>query len=91
LKVQGHQIPAEDPDAVCAPCHAEIYSRYRSTPMANASGPASAGFLPGEFRHAKSSVDYRISEESGKVWLSYERDDSSRELKGRRQLFYRAR
>jgi len=56
--------------------------------MANASGPAAAGFLPGEFHHAKSNVEYRVSEESGKVWLSYERDNSSRELKGRRQLLY---
>jgi predicted CXXCH cytochrome family protein len=56
--------------------------------MANASGPASAGYLPGEFHHLKSGVDYRVSEESGKVWLSYERDGSSRELKGRQQLVY---
>ncbi len=56
--------------------------------MANASGQAISGFRQGEFHHAKSGVQYRISEESGKVWLSYERDDSSRELKGRRQLLY---
>lgn len=77
-----------NPNAACAPCHKQIYERYRSTPMANASGPAAEGFLPADFHHAESGVHYRVFDEAGKVWLSYERDDPSRPLKGRQQLLY---
>ncbi len=40
--------------------------------MATASGPAAAGFIAADFYHAPSGVRYRIYEEGGKVWLSYE-------------------
>ncbi|HEY2859525.1 MAG TPA: multiheme c-type cytochrome [Terracidiphilus sp.] len=82
------QESSSDPNAVCAPCHKEIYERYRSTPMANASGLAGNGFLPADFVHAPSGVHYRVFEEAGKVWLSYERDDPARPLNGRQQLRY---
>jgi predicted CXXCH cytochrome family protein len=84
----GQSLAREDPNAACAPCHKAIYDRYRTTPMANASGPAAEGFLPADFAHAASGVHYRISEEDGRVWLSYERDDAARPLHGRQELRY---
>lgn len=79
-----------DPNAACAGCHREIYERYRKTPMANASGAAIDGFMPADFVHAASGVHYRVYEEDGKVWLSYERDSASPDqaLKGRQELRY---
>ena len=81
---------ARDPNAACAPCHREIYERYRITPMANASGPAADGFLPGDFVHAASGVHYRVSEDAGHIWLTYERQSPSpdKALKGRQELRY---
>jgi predicted CXXCH cytochrome family protein len=79
-----------DPNATCAPCHRDIYERYRTTPMAKASGPATEGFIFGEFVHAASHVHYRVSEDTSHVWLSYERDSTSPDkvLKGRQELRY---
>ena len=79
-----------DPSPACASCHRAIYERYRRTPMANASGLAVDGFIPANFEHAASGVDYRISEDADHVWLSYERDATSpdRALKGQRELRY---
>ena len=79
-----------DPNAQCAACHYGIYERYRTTPMANASGPAAEGFLPGDFAHAASGVHYRVAEENGRVWLSYERESATpdKALKGRQDLRY---
>ncbi len=79
-----------DPNAACAHCHKEIYERYRKTPMAKASGTASEGFIPADFRHTASGVHYRILEQDGKVWLNYEREDApaNRELGGREELRY---
>jgi predicted CXXCH cytochrome family protein len=58
--------------------------------MANASGSAAGGFIPGDFVHAASGVHYRVTAESGHVWLSYERDSKSADaaLKGRQELLY---
>jgi len=58
--------------------------------MANASGTAADGFIPGEFTHAVSGVHYRMTEDGGRVWLSYEREGASsdRELNGRQELSY---
>ena len=83
-------VDARDSNVGCAPCHREIYERYRTTPMANASGPAIDGFIPGDFVHANSAVHYRVAEESGQVWLTYERDSASpdKELKGKEELLY---
>jgi predicted CXXCH cytochrome family protein len=79
-----------DPNAACAPCHREIYDRYRTTPMANASGPAIEGFLPADFVHPASGVHYRVTEEARNVWLSYERESASpdKALNGRQELRY---
>jgi predicted CXXCH cytochrome family protein len=79
---------AAEPDRACAACHREIYERYRLTPMANASGPALPGLMQADFRHSESGVHYRVYEEEGKAWLSYERDDAARELEGRQELKY---
>lgn len=58
--------------------------------MANASGPATAGFIPGDFVHVPSGVHYRVFENSGHVWLSYERNSQpgGTGLKGRQELLY---
>ena len=95
----AERVPDADPDAACAPCHRDIYERYRKTPMAHASGPAIEGVIPADFRHAASGVHYRVYDDGGKVWMSYERDAASSpvselspralapgELKGRREL-----
>lgn len=56
--------------------------------MANASGPASDGFIAADFHHADSGVHYRIYEQGGNVWLRYEREDAARELEGQQELKY---
>jgi hypothetical protein len=66
--------------------------------MANASGPASAGFRPANFTHAESGVSYRISQRSGHVYLDFSRDSQpgigapsgsdADPLRGRRELRY---
>lgn len=79
-----------DPNASCAPCHREIYERYRQTPMAKASGPATDGFIPADFVHAASGLHYRVTAEWGRVWLNYLREPASadRALDGRQELRY---
>lgn len=69
----------------CASCHSEIYRSFLATPMAQASGPALKGFLPGEFDHKVSGVRYRVYERDGHVWMSYER---GHELNGTREFLY---
>jgi predicted CXXCH cytochrome family protein len=86
--VAGQAAVLRDPDGACAPCHRQIYEKYRSTPMANASGAAAQGFIAADFTHPASGVHYRIVEERGRVWLSYERNDAARALEGRRELRY---
>ncbi len=57
--------------------------------MANASGPAALGFIPANFVHAASGVHYQVTEEDGRVWLSFARDGGAgRALKGQRELRY---
>jgi predicted CXXCH cytochrome family protein len=64
--------------------------------MANASGPAAEGFLPGGFTHAASGVSYRMAERDGHVFLRFSRDEvpaqavagADRSLKGQRELSY---
>jgi predicted CXXCH cytochrome family protein len=82
----AEQVHDSDSNAVCAPCHREICERYRATPMAHASGPASDGFIAADFNHRASGVHYVIGERDGQVWMSYERDDAARPLNGREEL-----
>jgi predicted CXXCH cytochrome family protein len=58
--------------------------------MANASGAAIDGFIPADLEHKASGVHYRIWEESGRIWMSYERDAAAHEraLNGRQELRY---
>src|ERR1700693_563889 len=59
----------------CAPCHAAIVASYAQTSMAQASGAALQALIPGEFTHPASHVHYRIYEDAGKAWLSFDRDN----------------
>ena len=86
--------PLNHPDDACAGCHADIYKKYEQTPMANGSGTASDGFLPGHLEHGNSGINYSVFQRGGKVWLSYERKAppssgfSSGALKGEQELQY---
>jgi predicted CXXCH cytochrome family protein len=83
-------LAAPDPDRVCARCHQAIFDSYKKTPMAQASGLAIDGLLPGEFTHAASGVRYRLFLRDGRAWLSYERPNAPPEkaLKGEQELTY---
>jgi tetratricopeptide (TPR) repeat protein len=88
---RGASAQPDDPDAVCAVCHQEIFDAWKRTPMAQASGPAVEGFIPADFTHAASGVHYRMIFEDGQVWLTYERPGAApdRALRGKQQLdFY---
>ena len=65
--------------------------------MANASGVAADGFLPGDFTHPASGVAYRIVEQDRRVYLKFARETQAvgvaasagdRSLKGQRELKY---
>jgi hypothetical protein len=71
----------------CAGCHAAIYQSYMQTPMARASGPAIENFVPADFFHPSSGVQYRIYSGAGHVWLSFERPDDPG-VRGKRELPY---
>lgn len=89
--------PAKNPGAasapqyvggeVCAKCHAAIAESYSRTHMAHASGRAVENFIPADFTDAASSVHYRISEQEGEVWLSFDRPGEPT-LHGQRKLLY---
>jgi Tfp pilus assembly protein PilF len=55
--------------------------------MARASGPAEESFISGDFTHEKSAVHYRIYNENGRVWLSFERRGAAT-VSGKRQLLF---
>jgi predicted CXXCH cytochrome family protein len=83
-------LAAPDPDQACARCHQKIFDSYKKTPMAQASGLAVDGLLPGEFTHAASGVRYRLFLRDGRAWLSYERPNPppQQTLKGEQELTY---
>jgi predicted CXXCH cytochrome family protein len=65
--------------------------------MANASGLAAEGFLPGGFTHAESGVTYKMTEHDGRVYLEFAREPAAgpsrgkgddRSLNGQRELKY---
>ena len=74
-------------DSSCAKCHGAIYRSYLRTPMANASGRAMDRAIPGDFSHAPSGVEYRVSLENNALWLSFERAGDAG-LRGRQRLDY---
>jgi hypothetical protein len=73
-------------NAACAACHAEISQSYSKTGMANSSGAAGDGLIPGEFNDKTSGVRYRISRQDEHVWMSYERE--SEKFRGKNELSY---
>jgi predicted CXXCH cytochrome family protein len=71
----------------CASCHSDIYNSYMSTAMARASGTATQGFMAGDFMHAASGAHYRVYEDKGEAWLSFERT-AEPQVRGTRKLEY---
>jgi len=71
----------------CSSCHSEIYKSYLNTAMATASGTASDGLVTGEFNDKDSGVRYRVYQQDGKVWMSYERAGKGGP-RGQRELLY---
>jgi predicted CXXCH cytochrome family protein len=55
--------------------------------MAHSSGPSKGNVIAGEFTHKPSGVHYRVYEENGKVWLSFDRAGKD-EVHGKRELLY---
>jgi len=74
-------------DSPCAKCHSQIYQRYMTTPMANASGLATDAFIPGKYSNATSGVTYEVFERDGAVWLRYDRP-GDKNLHGEQKLDY---
>jgi hypothetical protein len=70
----------------CASCHTDIYRSYSTTAMARASGPAADGLIAGDFKHARTGIQYRVYSHDGRVWLSFDRDHPP--LHGKRELLY---
>lgn len=79
--------PVRTADAVCSKCHEQIFQNYLGTPMANASGSAVSGAIPGSFTDEVSGVEYSVFSKDGGVWLAYERP-SSKGLSGQQKLDY---
>lgn len=52
--------PPRIADAACAQCHRDIFEKYLTTPMANASGSAMEKFEPGTFAHRPSGISYNL-------------------------------
>jgi tetratricopeptide (TPR) repeat protein len=71
----------------CSRCHAQISSSYQKTVMATASGAASEGLITGQFDDKDSGVRYRVYQEDGRVWMSYERGGRDA-IHGQRELLY---
>jgi predicted CXXCH cytochrome family protein len=79
-----------NPDLVCAGCHRKIYNSYENTHMAQGSGAAIAGLIPGSYRQNLAGIDYSVYERSAAAWMSYSRSpaDPKGELSGERHLRY---
>jgi hypothetical protein len=71
----------------CVRCHPEISSSYQKTVMARASGAASDGLMTGQFDDKASGVRYRVYQQDGRVWMSYERGGRDA-IRGQRELLY---
>lgn len=54
----------------CASCHAEIYRKYLSTPMARTSGPAASAAVP-EQSFVANGYRYAIAHQPGKLYLEF--------------------
>lgn len=62
--------PVQTADAVCANCHREIFEKYLTTPMANASGPAAEKFKTGTLNHKTSGTIYKLFVRDEQAMLS---------------------
>jgi tetratricopeptide (TPR) repeat protein len=71
----------------CARCHSAINESYQKTAMAHASGPAIDALTPAEFTHKESGIHYRLYEENGRAWLSFDRLGDP-QVRGKRELLY---
>lgn len=82
------RIVLNQPDAVCATCHREIYEKYEKTSMARGGGIATDGLLSGKFTHAQSGISYSVFLRDGAAWMSYTRPftDPRGSLNGERRL-----
>ena len=74
-------------NGACAGCHQPIATTFSRTAHAHASGRAIDNLTPGEFTHEKSKVSFRIYEESGKAWMSFNRPGDPM-VHGKRELIY---
>jgi len=75
-------FPCAAASSDCAPCHREIYDRYRQTPMANSSGSAGSGLIHesydhAAFDHAPTGFHYRLSAKPGAILLEFATRDGS--------------
>jgi len=86
VRAQTRNAESEAESESCSRCHSEIYKTYGKTGMANASGRAADGLIPGAFEDKTSDVRYRVYKEGDRVWMSYER--ASEKFRGQRELLY---
>lgn len=86
-KTQPKAASVREMDAKCAKCHSDIYQRYMTTPMGNASGVAEEGFISGSYSNATSGITYQIVRQQGAIWLLYDRP-GDKNLHGRQKLEY---
>lgn len=71
----------------CATCHSSIYDSYSRHPMALTSGVANQTVIESSFRHAPSSIIYRIYQKGTKTFFNYERPGDST-TNGKQELDY---
>jgi predicted CXXCH cytochrome family protein len=86
--MQNPRASAYVGNQACAKCHAQIFESYMRTAMANASGPATENLIAGEFTHKPSGVHYKIADEHGHVWLTFDRPGDSFVHDKREFLYY---
>ncbi len=82
-------LPAADAAWVgskaCAACHAEIYRKYSTTPMALSSGPAGSNPISGKASFSgNSGYQYAIVHQDQKLFLEFRKTDKTE----RRELAY---
>ena len=84
-----HPEAAKNPpgNEACARCHAQLSSSYEKTVMSGASGEAASGLITGQFDDKDSGVRYRVFQQDGRVWMSYERGGRDA-IRGQRELLY---
>lgn len=88
--VYAAETSLENPDAICANCHKEIYDHYQRTQMARGSGLATDGLIPGNYHHKPSGVDFSVFARDGSAWMSFRRPatDPRGALSGEQRLEY---